>query len=96
MAEGLEKQQLLADGNNEISIRYYIIQALSRIHPENPLFTFELEKEKTAQTKTRGLPINSNNTYVGNVKKWAQETYQIIIKTDTTDAILYKTNYKIR
>ena len=88
LTEALDKQMLLESANDIISIRYYLIGALSRIHPDNSLLSIELERAKKSQAQMRGVRVNNQIPYVSKVKKWAEKTYNIKLETDTTDLFL--------
>ncbi|MFP4015122.1 MAG: hypothetical protein ACLFVQ_13630 [Chitinispirillaceae bacterium] len=87
LAASLDTQITKATASDSVSVRYYILKALSYRYAENPLLTSQLEREMDFQS-SRAAFVDGNvsqdqKTYMQLVSQWVNEEFDLKIKPES-------------
>ncbi len=89
LAESLASELTVRLGAGKLSVKFYIIQALGKIHPDNRLLTQEIRKIESLSDDDYGGTEAIRN-YLGRVCQWAEDTYGIDLPEPGPDSVLHR------
>jgi len=84
LASGLTHRGII----REESVKFYVIQALGKIHPDNRLLTQEIKEIEHMGDDDYGKEAIRN--YLGKVCQWAENTYGIQLPEPDPDSVLHR------
>ncbi len=89
LAESLASGLISKGIVEEVSIKFFIISALGKIHPDNHLLTREIKKIEFLGDDDYGGSEAIRN-YLGEVCQWAENAYGIQLPEPDPDSVLYR------